>query len=96
MNDLDTAEILYETGEVRFRYARYLSKDGARWIRQGLFGAYHPNGTLASEGHYVDGSEHGLWRDYHDNAQLAAKENFESGKEVGEWHYWNSDGSSAA
>lgn len=37
---LHIAEIPYGSGEVRFRYARYLSDDGSRWIRHGLFCAY--------------------------------------------------------
>ena len=37
---LHIAEIPYETGEIQYRYARYLSADGSRWIRRGLFRAY--------------------------------------------------------
>ena len=59
MPDLIIAEIPYDTGEVRLRYARYLSDDGTRWIRHGLFRSYHLNGNLASEGTYLDGAEEG-------------------------------------
>ena len=90
---LHIAEIPYETGEVRFRYSRYLSEDGTQWIRHGLFRAYHPNGNLASEGNYVDGAEHGDWRDYHDNGQVAAQGVYERGQEVGLWSFWDADGS---
>lgn len=93
MSDLNIAEIPYETGEIHFRYARYLSGDGSHWIRHGLFRAYHLNGNVASEGNCVDGAEHGQWRDYHENGQLAAEGFYEHGKEVGEWHFWNEDGS---
>ena len=90
--DLNIAEIPYETGEIKFRYSRYLSEDGARWVRHGLFRAYHMNGTLASEGEYIDGLEQGLWRDYHENGQLAAEGYYEKGEEVGEWRFWHPDG----
>lgn len=93
MADLNIAEILFTTGEIQFRYSRYLGPDGARWIRHGLFRAYHLNGNVASEGNYLDGREHGLWRDYHENGQLAAEGNFENGEEIGEWHFWDADGS---
>lgn len=93
MSDLNIAEIPYETGEIHFRYARYLSDDGSRWIRHGLFRAYHLNGNLASEGNYIDGAEHGQWRDYHENGQLAAEGLYENGKEAGQWLFWNEDGS---
>jgi len=93
MSELNIAEIPYETGQIHFRYSRYLSEDGARWIRHGLFRAYHINGSVASEGNYVDGSEHGLWRDFHENGQLAAEGFYENGVEVGVWKYWSEDGS---
>lgn len=96
MNDLEIAEIPYDSGDIHFRYARYLSADGTRWIRHGLYRAYHRNGSLASEGHYVDGAEHGLWRDYHENGQLAAEGHYESGAEVGLWKYWDADGAVTA
>ena len=92
MNDLNIAEIPYESGAIRFRYSRYLSDDGAKWIRHGLFQAFHENGALASEGNYTHGVEDGLWRDYHDNGQIAAEGNFENGVESGEWRYWDSNG----
>lgn len=93
MPDLNIAEIPYETGQLHYRYARYMSDDGTRWIRHGLFMAYHLNGNLASEGSYDHGLEHGLWRDYHENGKLAAEGQYEKGKEVGQWRYWNEDGS---
>ncbi len=92
MADLEIAEILYESGAVRFRYARHKSADGTRWIRHGLFVAYHENGKAKSEGTYDEGTEHGLWRDFFENGQLAAEGHYDHGNEVGEWKYWNSDG----
>jgi antitoxin component YwqK of YwqJK toxin-antitoxin module len=90
--DLNIAVIPYDTGEVHYRYARYLSSDGTRWIRHGLFRAYHRNGVLASEGNYVDGLEEGLWCDFHENGQLAARGTYAAGQEKDDWVYWNSDG----
>lgn len=95
MPDLNIAEIFYESGEIRHRYARYLADDGSRWIRHGLFVAYHPNGQSASEGHYKDGVESGPWCDFHANGNKAAEGNYEQGEEVGQWKFWNEDGSPA-
>lgn len=92
MTELNIAEIPYEGGGIRYRYSRYLDADGKRWIRHGLFTAYHPNGQLASEGQYIDGVEAGLWRDFHENGQLAAEGEYAHGNEVGVWRYWNEDG----
>lgn len=90
--DLNIAEIPYDSGELHFRFARYLSPDGVRWIKHGLFQEYHRNGQLISEGAYVHGVEHGPWKDHFPNGQLAAEGTYENGKEVGEWRYWNEDG----
>jgi antitoxin component YwqK of YwqJK toxin-antitoxin module len=93
MPDVNIAEIPYESGEIHFRYSRYLSSDGSRWIRHGLFRAYYQSGSLASEGNYADGVEQGPWRDYHENGKLASEGMYERGQEVGEWKYWQADGS---
>ncbi len=92
MSELQIAEIPYEDGGIRYRYSRKMSLDGERWIRDGLFRAYHPDGSLASEGNYSEGREDGPWRDYHENGQLAAEGNYSQGVEVGTWRFWNSDG----
>jgi antitoxin component YwqK of YwqJK toxin-antitoxin module len=86
---LNIAEIPFEGGPIQYRYARYLSDDGTRWVRHGRFCAYHPNGELASEGNYEHGSEHGPWKDFHDDGSLAATGQYERGSEVGDWHYFD-------
>ena len=91
--DLNVAEIPHwEGGPIRFRYTRYLSAADNKWIRHGLFRAYHENGQVASEGHYTHGVEKGIWRDYHENGRLAAEGAYEAGQEVGAWKYWKSNG----
>jgi antitoxin component YwqK of YwqJK toxin-antitoxin module len=90
--DLNIAEIPYESGAIKFRYARVLSPDKTRWVRHGLFVAYHENGTVASEGQYVDGKEDGLWRDFHPDGRAAAEGRYREGQEVGVWRFWNLDG----
>ena len=92
MSDLHIAEIRFEDGGIRYRYARKMSPDGSRWIREGPFRAFHPNGALASEGTYREGLEDGAWRDFHENGQLAAEGVYCQGEEVGSWHFWNADG----
>ncbi len=90
--DLNIAEIPYDSGAIRFRYARVMAPDRTRWIRHDLFVEYHENGKLVSEGQYVDGKEDGLWRDFHANGQLAAEGRYRAGKEVGVWRFWSSAG----
>lgn len=90
--DLNLAEIPYESGVLRFRYTRFMAPDGTRWIRHGLFVAYHENGVVGSEGSYNDGKEHGLWRDFHENGQQASEGSYHKGEEVGMWRFWGPDG----
>jgi hypothetical protein len=90
--DLNIAEISYGNGELHFRFARYLSEDGSRWIMHGLFQEYHPNGQLISEGMYEHGVEQGLWKDHFPNGQPAAEGRYDEGQKIGEWRYWNEDG----
>jgi hypothetical protein len=87
--DLNIAEIPYGSGAIRFRYARVMSPDKTRWIRHGLFVEYHENGTVVSEGQYVDGKEDGLWRDFHPNGQPASEGRYREGQEVGVWRFWS-------
>lgn len=89
---LDIAEVPFETGDVQFRYARYLAPDGKSWIRHGLFIQYHRDGTVAAEGQYVHGHEHGVWKSFHANGALAVEGRFDDGNQVGVWRYWNEDG----
>jgi len=90
--ELNIAEILYESGAVRFRYTRILASDGARWIRHGLFVEYSQDGTIVSEGHYLNDKENGPWRDYHLNGKPASEGSYLEGREVGIWRFWNAEG----
>ncbi|KVV34745.1 hypothetical protein WK81_29840 [Burkholderia ubonensis] len=92
MADLEIAEIFYESGALKYRYARYLSPDGNRWIRHGQFVAYSEDGTIVSEGTYQHGVEHGPWKDFHSNGRLAALGHYDCGIEVEPWRYWSADG----
>lgn len=89
---LSIAEIPYDTGELRFRYSRYLSEDGRQWMRHGLFRAFHRSGALASEGEYEHGTEMGIWRDYHENGRIASEGEYRQGEEHGVWRFWLDDG----
>lgn len=86
------AEILYETGEVHFRYSRKLSDDGTKWLRHGLFTEYHQNGNILSTGLYDEGLETGHWNDYYENGNIAAEGDYKDGTETGKWLYYDENG----
>ena len=90
--EMSIAEVPHESGAIKYRYARVMSPDGTRWMRRGLFVEYHEDGTVASEGQYVDGKEDGLWRDFYPNGQIAAEGHYQRGREIGTWRFWSSFG----
>jgi len=92
MSELHIAELCFDDGAVKCRYSRYLSDDGSRWIRHGLFVQYYQDGTIASEGNYEHGLEHGRWRDFHQNGEQAAEGHYEDGVHIGVWRFWAPDG----
>lgn len=89
---LHIAEIPFESGELKFRYSRYLADDRRQWIRHGPFTAFYKDGTIASEGTFEHGSESGVWRDYHENGRVAAQGEYRAGMKHGVWRYWNEQG----
>ena len=89
---LHIAEIRNTEGQVIARYSRYLGADGSRWVRHGLYVAYHSNGQVAGEVPYSHGVEEGLCRDFYENGQLAAEGYYRAGKEEGIWRFWARDG----
>ncbi len=92
MENLNIAEIFYPDGMIKLRYSRYMSDDGSRWVRHGLFQSYHQNGLQSSEGSYSHGAETGRWKSFHENGTLAAEGEYLDGAETGIWRYWDSDG----
>jgi antitoxin component YwqK of YwqJK toxin-antitoxin module len=91
---LNIVEMVDANGRVKCRYSRAKCADGTKWIRQGRFVSYHPNGVVESEGTYVDDLEEGHWRDFYANGVLAAEGSYKCGKEHGVWHFWSEDGTS--
>jgi len=89
---LEIAEIVSESGSVKYRYSRYLTEDRSRWIRHGLFVAYFPDGSVASEVNYSHGVEDGASRDYHSNGRIAATGFYKAGKEHGQWEFFDIEG----
>lgn len=60
--------------------------------RDGDWFAYHKNGNLCTEAHYVDGKEEGLYKVYHDNGYLYYAGNYRHGLKIGEWKFFDENG----
>lgn len=81
--DLNIAEIPYEGGSVRFRYSRFLSDDGLRWIRHGMFVAYAEDGAILSEGSTSMGKSKVFGATIIRMDNLPAKEHMRTGVNMG-------------
>ncbi|MFN3840701.1 MAG: toxin-antitoxin system YwqK family antitoxin [Cyclobacteriaceae bacterium] len=51
------------------------------------------DGTLHSEGDYVNGKKHGLWITYYPSGRIASQGNYAEGEPSGIWEYYFEDGS---
>lgn len=60
--------------------------------RDGDWFAYHKNGNLCTEAHYVNGQEEGLYKVYHDNGYLYYAGEYRQGQKVGEWKFYDAQG----
>jgi antitoxin component YwqK of YwqJK toxin-antitoxin module len=89
---LETEEVRSEDGTLHFRYSKYLSADGSRWIRHGLLVAYDLDGSIAGEVTYSHDIEEGPCRHYHRNGQLASSGTLKAGKEDGQWKFYDENG----
>ena len=89
---IEIAEIQYESGQLHFRYARQMSAEGDRWIRNGLFQSFYENGQMSAEGEYKNGVEEGQWTTFHENGQKASQGTYVEGKEQPDWKFWDASG----
>lgn len=60
--------------------------------RDGDWYAYHKNGNLCTEAHYVNGKEEGEYKVYHDNAYLYYAGQYHQGLKIGEWKFYDEQG----
>jgi antitoxin component YwqK of YwqJK toxin-antitoxin module len=54
---------------------------------------YYPNGTVASEGTYINGKKNGLWTYYYENGKKQQVGKFKNDSPVGEWKWFYPSGS---
>ena len=45
----------------------------------GLFTAYHHNGKIKEQGHYIANKKHREWKHYHENGEVIKVEMFNAG-----------------
>lgn len=60
--------------------------------RDGDWFAYHKNGNLCTEAHYVNGKEEGQYKVYHDNGYLYYAGEYRQGLKIGVWKFYDEEG----
>ncbi|MCF8368453.1 MAG: hypothetical protein K9G76_05375 [Bacteroidales bacterium] len=61
-------------------------------LREGIWTAWHSNGTIWSTGEYKKGIEHGMKTVYHDNGQKYYEGSIMNEERTGIWRFWDKDG----
>lgn len=89
-----TTEIAHETHFYE-NHQKYIDGNRNGAMREGLWYAYYPDGTVQTKGFYVNGKEQGRYTVYYPNGNVRYTGIYENGKEVGEWRFYNEDGTLA-
>jgi antitoxin component YwqK of YwqJK toxin-antitoxin module len=81
----------YDDGKVRVEreIARYSDN---RFVSDGFYREFFPNGEKFAEGQYKDGKQQGEWTYWYDNGQVCRKVNYLDGQPDGSWDVFNADG----
>ena len=70
-------------------------EEGVRKLFGGRHGRhiwYYVDGTVKTQGNYVDGKKHGYFRWYYPNGSIKTEGEYVNGVEQGEWKWYNKDG----
>ncbi len=81
----------YPSGRLKLRYRVRAGSDG-RWVRDGLFEAFHESGEAAARGHYRDGRLDGPWEQWHPNGRPKSSGRHAAGLKEGVWVWWDEEG----
>jgi len=85
----------YPDGKIRYerQIARY-SDD--RFVADGFYREFYPNGQKFAEGQYKNGRQVGTWSYWHDNGQEHRTATYKDGQPDGRWEVHNADGAVVA
>lgn len=64
-------------------------------LRTGIWNAFFPDGTVQSEGNYVNGLEEGPYKVFYDNGRPYYIGQYHLGKPVGTWEFYDPEGNLA-
>ncbi len=90
----NTTHVAHETHYYE-NHQKYIDGNRNGEVREGLWYAYYPDGTVQTKGFYVNGKEEGRYAVYYPNGNVRYTGVYKEGKQIGEWRFYNEDGSLA-
>lgn len=91
--DIDTAEVLYDNGQVKEQYQQVLWSGNERTYRQGFYRAWHENGQLAVDGQFARDRKVETWLTWDSTGARTEEIFYQDGVMDGPDVRWNPDGS---
>lgn len=86
-----TEEVFSKDGQLHARFTAKETSPG-QWKPHGKYTKYHPDGTKAAEGSFVDGMKDGRWRSWRPNGKLASESYYERDRRDGTFRTWFANG----
>lgn len=90
-NGVPTNERVHET-HLYENEQKYIDGNLKSDKRDGLWYAYHPDGTVQTKAFYKDGKEDGRYTVFYSNGNVRYTGVYSSGRRVGEWRFYDEDG----
>lgn len=88
-------ETWFEAGRPEFQGTQVLDADGT-WKLDGLWYAWHANGTPMERGAYARGLEDGPWEWWYEDGTPMARGTWVEGRRIGRWTFWQENGALGA
>jgi antitoxin component YwqK of YwqJK toxin-antitoxin module len=86
---VDTSKYADDKVWVEREIARYSDN---RFVADGFYREFFPNGQKFAEGQYKNGKQQGEWTYWHENGQVCRKVNYQDGQPNGSWDVMNAEG----
>jgi hypothetical protein len=85
----------YPDGKIRYEreIARYSDN---RFVADGFYREFYPNGEKFAEGQYKNGRQEGTWTYWYDNGKVNRTVTYKNGRPDGSWEVHNADGAVVA
>ena len=95
-SSLSSAQVLlktyYEEDDSKIKEEFYIRSKNNN-VLDGPYKSYFENGSIKSEGQFVNNKSTGIWKYYYQNGRLRMQGQVGNGKNIGQWDYYYENGS---